>query len=367
MPVLSSIARLIPPPEFIALPSVGVDISDSSIKYVQFQKESRYGDALRLYKWGDVDIGDATFKRGQVEDQGSFSAAMKEVAKFCETPYVRVSLPEERAYIFETEVKRGTPADEIAGLLEFRLEENVPISPRDAHFDYEILEDHLRPDILRVVVTVYNKQVVESYYEACVSASLIPVSFEVEGRALARAIVPRGSTHTNMIVDFGKERTGVGIVHEGTLMYASTIEIGGVQLSQTLRRAIGDLTEAELTKIKNTQGLIRGIDDTSVFDALISLVSVIKDEVYTRIEYWQQREHNEDERTIDSIVLCGGSANLKGLPEYFTETLSIPTRRANVWENAFDVEDHIPPIGRRYSYGYATAVGLALGGFEFTL
>lgn len=364
MRALSSILNLIPPPLFLTMPSAGVDISDTSIKYVRFTKRSRYGHELKLHNWGNIDLEENTFQRGEIVDQDKFVAAMKEVADAMETQYVRVSLPEERAYIFETEVKRGTSAEEIQGLLEFRLEENVPISPRDAYFDYDIIEDSLRKDILRVVVTVYDKKLIEGYYEGCLAAGLIPLSFEVEAEAIARSTISKSDPKTHMIVDFGKTRSGVGIVHQGALMYTSTIDIGGQELSRTLRRAVGDLTESELTKIKNTQGLVRGADNSDVHDALITLVSVIKDEIYTRIEYWQTKEHHRQEREIDSIILCGGSANLKGLPEYFTETLGVRTVRADIWKNAFDIETTLPPIGRRYSYGYATAVGLALAGFD---
>lgn len=364
MSVLSKIAHVLPEPRFLKMPSVGVDISDTSIKYVQFNpRRNKKGD-LELLKWGDVDLPEGALKRGLVEDTDKFVSAMKEVALLTKNPYVRVSLPEERAYIFETEIKRGTPADEIRSLLEFRLEENVPLSPRDAYFDYDIIDDPLHKDLLRVVVTVYGRDVIDSYYETCLAAGLVPLSFEVEAQAIARATIPENSTGTNMIVDFGKTRSGVGIVHQGSLMYTSTIDIGGAEMSRTLRRVLGELSESELTKIKNTQGLVRGADNTDVYDALITLVSVIRDEVNTRIDYWQIKERDREERTIESIILCGGSANLKGLPEYLSESLGIPTKRADVWQNAFSLDNFIPPIGRRYSYGYATAIGLALTGTD---
>lgn len=362
MAVLSKLADFWPEPSHLTMPSVGVDISDTSIKYVKFgSKRNRHGD-LKLEQWGDVDLPDGALRRGLVEDQEKFSAALREVYRQTKHEHISVSLPEERAYIFETEIKRGTPPKEVAGLLEFKLEENVPISPREAYFDYDIIEDPLRQDLLRVIVTVYSRDVINSYYEACLAAGLSPLSFEVEAQAIARATIPRSNQGTNMIVDFGKTRSGVGIVNQGNLMYTSTIDIGGTEMSRTLRRALGDLSESELTKIKNTQGLVRGTDNTDVYDALITLVSVIRDEISTRIDYWQNKELSKDERAIESIILCGGSANLKGLPEYLTESLKIPTSRADIWQNAFSIERFIPPIGRRYSYGYATAAGLALSG-----
>ncbi|MEM9336713.1 MAG: pilus assembly protein PilM [Patescibacteria group bacterium] len=358
MSVFSNVTKLIPPPAYITMPSVGVDISDTSLKYVQFDVSARE-KGYELNRWGDLDIPNGTLKRGEVKDKGKLTDVLKEVRSIISSPYVRVSLPEERAYLFETEIKRGIPFKEIRGLLEFRLEENVPISPRDAFFDYEIIDDSSER-MVRVAVAAYSRDTIMNYYESCTKAGLVPVSFEVEAQAIARAALPENDPAAHIIVDFGKTRTGVGIVYRGTLMYTSTIDFGGNELSSVLRRELGDTPEAELTKIKNTQGLIKGVENTQVYDALISTVSVIKDELATRIQYWHTRDYKRSERRIQSVILCGGSANLKGLPEYLSETLGIRTVRANVWQNAFDINTTIPPIGRRYSFGYATAVGLAL-------
>jgi Tfp pilus assembly PilM family ATPase len=164
-----------------------------------------------------------------------------------------------------------------------------------------------------------------------------------------------------MLVDFGKTRTGIGIVYNGVLLYTSTIDIGGNQLSQALRKALGeDMAESELTRLKNTQGLVRGVESSEVYDALLSTVSVIKDELATRMQYWHMRGEGEGTRRIHSVMMCGGSSNLKGLPAYMTETLGVPCIRGNVWENTFSLDSTVPPIDKRHSYGYATAIGLAL-------
>ncbi len=362
MSVISAVSKFFPPPTYLTLPSVGVDISDTSLKYVFFERDHSGKHDLNLTKWGDIEIPEGTLTRGNVHDGPKLVDALKQVKKESGVANVRVSLPEERAYLFETEIKKGTPFKEIRGLLEFRLEENVPLSPRDAFFDYEIIDSPLKSDMLLVSVTVYSRDTIMGYYEACHAAGLTPMSFEVEAQAIARASLPRDDTGTHLIIDFGKTRSGVGIMHQGTLMYTSTIDIGGAGLSTALRRQLGDLPESELTKIKNSQGLVRGASDTAAYDALISTMSAIKDEVALRIQYWNTQDRSND-RSVQSIVLCGGSANLKGLPSYFTETLGIESKRAQVWQNAFDISEKVPPIDRRHSFGYATAIGLGLTSF----
>lgn len=363
MKVLQTIGKIIPPPTYMQLPSLGVDISDTSLKYIQFKRDSGSGTRLKLTYWGDLDLVTGALERGVVHDGTKLAEALREIKDRTGIDNVRVSLPEERAYLFETEIKRGTPFKEIRSLLEFRLEENVPLSPRDAFFDFDIIEGSKDENMLRICVTAYAKDTVMSYYDACRSAGVVPVSFEVEAQAIARAGIPTGDKGTHMIVDFGKTRTGVGIVHKGALMYTSTIDIGGGILSEAMRAKLGNIEESELTRIKNTQGLVKGVGDTSIHEILVSTMSSIVEELSLRIQYWNTKDISHEDRQIQSLILCGGSVNMKGLPAYLTELLQVEARRANVWQNAFSIDESVPAIGRRFSFGYATAIGLALAPF----
>ena len=361
MRFLNALSRVLPPPTYITLPSVGVDISDTSMKYVAFEPSLRSESVRVLKQWGDISIPDNVLQRGEIKDAKVLASVLSEFKEKTGAEYIRVSLPEERAYIFETELKRNVPAKEIQSLLEFRLEENVPIAAREAIFDYEVIQDEGKSATARVVVAAYQRETIMQYYEACRAAGLTPLSFEVEAQAMARAVIPQSYKDTVMLIDFGKTRTGVGIMSEGALMYTSTIDIGGGQLSTAMRKVLGDeIAESELTAIKNSSGLIRAVDDSRVYEALLSTISVIRDEIAARMQYWHLNENNRAARRINKLILCGGSVNLKGLPEYLTESLGVPAVRADVWTNAFDTELVVPPIEKRYSYGYATAIGLAL-------
>lgn len=362
MSVLSVLSDIIPPPSYITLPSVGVDISDTSMKYLSFIPTLNHKKARVLKFWGDIEIPANSLNRGNVINPKQLTDALREFKNATKADFIRVSLPEERAYIFETELKNNVPKKEIQSLLEFRLEENVPIAARDTIFDYDLLPKENESDqTIKVVVAAYQKETIMVYHEACLAAELTPISFEVEAQAMARAVIPTGTSDTIMLIDFGKTRTGIGIIKHGILLYTSTIDIGGGQLSAVLRRILGDVAESELTNIKNDSGLIRGLEDSKVYDSLIPTISVIKDEIASRIQYWHNREGNRTaSRRIKKIILCGGSANLKSLPEYLSEALGITCVRGNVWENAFPPGVFIPPIEKNYSYGYATAIGLAL-------
>lgn len=357
MALSQKLIQFLPPPQYMKLLGVGVDISDTSIKYVQFEPKYSHKTRYFIKEWGSFDVKEGVIERGEVQDVKQLSANLKQVAQKTGSKFVRISLPEERAYIFETEIKKAAKLSEIRSQIEFHLEEHVPLSPEDALFNYSIIKESERG--LLVSVVVYAKETVDKYYQASKQAGLIPLSFEVEAQSIARAVLPKENEETYMLVDFGKDRTGVGIVYNGQLLYTSTIDMGGDTLSASLRKKLGELPEKQCTELKNKDGLVPRRSSTDIYEALLNSMASLKDELATQLQYWHGREHIGGPRPIKRIILTGGSANLRGGTEYLTETLGIQTVRGDVWQNVVD-KDQVPMISRRYSYGYATAIGLAL-------
>ena len=360
MHMRESLSRLFPPPRFILLDAVGVDVSDTSLKYVQFM---RVNGELKLKRWGDIAMPDGAIVQGVVHDSTALGKALMEVRRICGTPCMRLSLPEEHAYLFETKVKASLSEHEVIDAIGFRLEENVPLAPRDAEFDYTPTNAPIVGNEQKIIVTVYAKEIIRPYHEACEKAEVLPLSFEVEAQALARSVVKRGDKGVYLMVDFGKSRTGVGIVADELLELTSTVDIGGMDLDEGLALAYPKATADELITLKNQNGVLVLAEEKAVREALLPPVTNLKNEVAARMAYWNTRAGNE-ERQIKNVILCGGIANLAGLPAHLSETLGVTVSQADVWQNAFSIEKTIPPITRRYSYGYATAVGLSLGSFS---
>ena len=51
---------------------------------------------------------------------------------------------------------------------------------------------------------------------------------------------------------------------------------------------------------------------------------------------------------------------MEGIAEHMTLTLRRQVETANIWQNAFSVDEYLPPISKLESLSYATALGLAL-------
>jgi type IV pilus assembly protein PilM len=348
---------LFPPPKFLAMPAVGVDISDCSIKAVELA-ERHTGQALKRFSNYKLDGGIVT--GGQIKDEVRLGEILMKLQKDYGATFVRAALPEQQAYVFETQVAAASDEEQIAQQLEFKLEENVPLSPREVIIGYDILETHKRKDAeeMTLTVTAYPRAEAERYIAAFETAGLTPLSLEIESQAIARAVVPEDDAASYLVVDFGETRTGLMIVTKGLLALTSTLEVPGHKLTDAIK-AHGASGE-EVVRVKNEEG-IRSSSNTELRSALVTVVSDLTVGIVRHFNYWNSRmEEEQTHEKIKKVILCGGNANLAGLPEYVAAELQVLVERANVWTNTFSFEETIPDMPAAEALSYATAIGLAL-------
>ena len=337
--------------------AVGVDISDRSVKYLEL---GRHSGRRIIRRFGERPIPAGVVEKGNIVATEALTGILRDLKKEARADFIRASLPEEHAYVFQIEVPEGTADAELRTLLEFKLEEHVPIPVREAVFDYQVFESHGAPPHREVAVSVYARSIIDGYLAAFSAAGLVPLSLEVEAEALARAVLSAGDAGTHLLVDFGHLRTGIAIVSRGALLFTTTISIGGEPISAAVAKHLS-LSGAAALRFKNEEGL-RHRGNAEFTMALTGAVSALRDEVNKHLIYWRTRQDSAGDPMpeVQDLVLCGGSSNLAGLSEYLSGSLQLPAVVANVWRNVLSFDEEIPPIDRAHSLGFATAVGLAL-------
>ena len=352
--------RSFPPPQFLTMPAVGLDVSDASIKCIALT-DSSLGKIPVMF--GEEKLPADTVVRGEIRDMEKLVEMLATVSKNIQRRFIRASLPEQKAYFFTTDVPSNASREQVLKVLEFKLEEHVPLSPAEAIVDYDPLPFSQNADSseLLVGVTVYPKNTVEKYTTAFLRAGLFPLSLEIEAQAIARSVVPEGDKGTYILVDFGETSTGLSIASEGNLRFTSTLDVAGSTITNVISEEL-NIEKEEIVHIKNTIGLSGNAHYATLTKKLIQTVRNLGEEIKRHHSYWGTREKMEHakRKTIDGVILCGGNANIKGLPEYLEQVLKTSVRRANVWENAFSFDEYIPEMPYGTSLSYATAIGLAL-------
>lgn len=359
----SFLSKILPPPKFLAMPSAGIDISDSSIHLIELAQKR---NNKILNRFGEYIIPEGVVLGGEVKDVKALSKILAKIKKDYDIHFVRASLPEEKAYLFQTRVPNNIPENDIFNILEFKLEEYVPLSSSESVLDYDILPKHNNDaGHLDVGVVVYPKQTIEQYTTAFVDAGLTPLSFEIETQAMTRSVTKDGDDGTYMIVDYGRTKIGFSVVSDGVLSFTSTLEINEDELTNAFVKYLNVETN-EINRIKDEEGLINNHGSKELYSTLISIAESLKDNINKHYKYWKTRvdESGNKVDTIEKIILCGGNSNLAGLTEFLSGSLKMPVERANVWVNVFKFDDFIPEMNRLQSLSYATAIGLALRGVK---
>lgn len=349
-----------PTPTYLNMDSCALDISDESIKYGQLVISS---SGLRLSKFGKEKIPEGVITSGKIEDDKKLIDILKEIKKREHLSFVRVSLPEEQMYIVTLSLPQ-MKAEALREAILLQIEEHIPLKASEISFDYDLVFEDDKTIVIEVVAV--SIEVIEGYLSVFSRAGLTPLSFESEAQAIARAVIPNGEKSTTMIVDFGYNRTGVSITYNGNVLFTTTLDIGGVNLTEMLAKNFS-LSFEEAEKMKKSYGLSNTSKVNKIFPVIINGISVLRDELNKQYIYW--KTHNEEKgfvnEEIERIILCGGNANLSGLADYLEASMKIKVEHANTWTNISNMENGIPDISFEESLSYVTVLGLALGSFIY--
>jgi type IV pilus assembly protein PilM len=335
------------------MPSVGLDISDEVVRFVELK---RHGSHFLVGLNGEEKIPKDIIQDGFINDKAKLIEILKGIQKKYNLNFIKASLPEEKSYLFKTEIPMMEHS-EIRGALRFKIEENVPISLANAVYDHRILKKPQDGDKkLFVSVTVVHSKVVESYLEVFKSANLTPMELQIESQAIAHAAIPRNELGTYIIIAMREYRTVLAIVSGGEVQFTSTLHIGGDLIASSIQKNL-NIGVDEVEKIRKGKEVR---DSNEMFLSLVSAASALRDEVQKLVSYWENhsQEHGYTQ-SIEKILISGGDS-LLGLDDYLSRSLSFKASIADPWTNILVIKDYIPPLSLREALDYLPALGLAL-------
>jgi type IV pilus assembly protein PilM len=345
--------RELPPPRYLTLPTAGIDVSTSGIKLAALTRKSH---GLELSSFGEVRLELGAVVGGEITEHAAVTAAVAKLAKEHKVEFANIALPESRGYLFEADVE-GTSYVEWKTAIERHLEEHVPLPPAEVAFDIVPLE--MKEGSAHVVGIGYAHRAVDELLSVFDEAKVEVRSIESENFALPRALLPLSSEETVLIIDIGKTTTKLLFVGNRVPHFATTLDVGGHNLTLAVQKHFG-VSEEEARRVKAERGIVSGGESDEYLAAMISTVSVIREEILQRLDYWQTRTKEQGHTLVSRAILVGGNATVRGLPEYLSVAFKIPVELGDVFANLASREDWVPPVPYMESLAYGTAIGLAL-------
>ncbi len=314
---LKSMFDAFPTPEFLDIPYSGLAISDSAIRVIKFGKKN---NKFFIEKIAERLLTPGLITGGQINNSAEVVNILKELKSDLKLNYIKVSIPEERGYLFTAKLP-VVPMSELKSSIETKMEENVPVPPGELIFDYKVTEN-VEKDRLDLIVSSLPISVVDTYVEVIQGAELKMLSLEIESQAISRALLLPDNKDTLLLIHFGLGKVSLYVVVNRSVYFTSTVQLKGVggdsldQLSQEIKRLFG---------------------------------------------YWHSLKENSsrDDRKITEIILTGENIT-ENISSYLSNHNQVKVSLGNVWTNVFNLEDKIPELAFQDSLRYAMAIGLAL-------
>lgn len=351
-----------------------IDINDSSLKVVKVDK-TRHGFFLRSYN--ELNMPSGIIKGGVVQDPKELTrlislACQTVKGKKLTTQYVILSLPEEKSFSQIIQMPNMT-LRELAKAVPFEAENYIPLPIDKVYLDFEVIAPHsalTQARHLDVLVNVMPRSIVDSYVECVTRAGFIPCILEIESQSIARALVKHGQASGPVaLIDFGGDNTSFIIFSGSALRFTASVPFCAKQLTTAIAESL-KITPAKAEGLKIKNGLSEGKtkEGKEAGKAMELLLSDFAGKIKKYIGFYQGHSSHDyfpSDDDIEKIIICGGGANLKGLPEFLSEALKIPVELGDPFTNIIPCgKGQTCPIIYQKALSYTTAFGLALRAAE---
>lgn len=348
------VALSFPVPEFLSLAHYGIDISKGRLRFIGFKTGS---NGLELESCGSRSFPLIDSESVSHEIQSAAKVELINLHKTLNASFVKVVIPEDKVYVFRTVVQKVF-AQDLRLAVEFKLEENVPISIHDALIEYHIITVFDNGDVA-LSVSVVSKKYVEFLIGLFEDTGFIPILCDTEARVLTRAIGDRSALKANLLIALDTTSTTLVVEYAGTPLFSSVSTIGTNNVTQAIAGVLG-VPFAEAEALKKKGGTI-GDEKSELVKAEISnAISPLKDEVLKVFSYWVSQSKKESLPELESVVLLGRDASIDALFHDIALLVKIPVRLGNVWRNVTHFDTYIPPVESEDSLDYGSVIGVTL-------
>lgn len=350
-------------PNYLSMPVAGIEICNRSIKYIEFINKK---GVFSMKNFGEVPLLPGIVKNGDILNKSALTKALIEVKNSISSDFVKISIPEEKTYIFDAQIPKEAQ-NNIREALEFKIEENVPLELGESSFEYEIVNNGGQLKDIILNVSVIPKRIIADYTEVLDHAGIYPLSFEIESKMIANSVILKGEKRNSIIVNIKDDSTVLIAIIDGFVRLTSSVSVGERSIRESLLKTGLFENEVAIDKFFETDSFVETTETKEPCSSLVNIFSILKDEVEKFNKYIIDRFPdigNTPTKNIDNIILCGRSSALPSLTKHINQNLNIEVVLANVWLNIFDIKEHTSSMKFQDSLRFVTPIGLVVSSYK---
>lgn len=334
--------------------SIGLDIGSHGIKICEMTES---GGKFQLISLGSALLPPDSLEDGALQDPAAVAQTISSLVDNLKIKGKKVAISISGYSVIVKKINLAVMSDEaLAKHIQSEAEQYIPFDIDDVYIDYEDLktstESEQRTDIMLVAA---KKDVVDGYLNMLQSAGLKPVVVDVDAFALENAYEANFGIGENVtLVDIGASKMNINIISHGTSTLARDVVLGSRQITEQIQNHFDmSFEEAEALKVGQVEA---GEKKQELAKICANICNQWIGEVKRAVDFYYS---NYPDETMSKIVLSGGGARVKGLPELFQKEIEIPTEVFNPFAKA-NISKNIDPAYLKYIAPEMTlAAGLA--------
>jgi type IV pilus assembly protein PilM len=345
---------------------LGIDFGTSSIKAVELSVKD--GQVV-LENYGEISLTE--IEKTRIESQGSYDAQVTTYLRALlerlgpKTQSAYVAMPSFIGLVALVEFPLMSEK-ELEEAIKFEAHKYIPSPLEEVALSWEIVGERLDPEMEEgettgrvevLLVAALNKEV--ERYESYVNSVQYGMQLlELETFSLVRSVV-NSDPGVKLVVDIGSRATNLVLVENGLVKVSRNLDVGGRDVTRTLTEGLNIALERAEALKKSGKDYLNAPESKIIFPSL----EAIGGEAGRMIEAFQKKH---PEKTIDGIILSGGTALLTGIVEYYSKMLSVPVEIGNPWRQVVYPPELETSVDRMRT-SFSVALGLALqGAYQYT-
>ncbi|HWN65244.1 MAG TPA: type IV pilus assembly protein PilM [Candidatus Binatus sp.] len=348
----------------VAIPTriITLNIGSQTIGLAEFRVQARGGLVLVDYRLREIPPNPA----GEGIRRAQVAIALREMMHELHIKRGTVNYAIAAQSVFLRFVKLPLVDEEkIDRIIGFEAQQNVPFPINEVVWDYQLVGGGSDEQVRVVIVAI------KADYLEDVNAAIEESGLQIDKIGLATTGLYNAFRYNyselsgcSLLVDIGARTTNLVFIEPGNVFFRN-IPIGGNSITAAIAKEFGEpFGAAELRKKRDGFVSLGGVYSEAA-DSDVARVSKIARNTMTRLHtelmrsithYRAQQQGSRPER----IFLCGGSAGMPYMREFFHEKLKVPIEFFNPLRNVAAVGSAPVPELARSAYLLGEVVGLAL-------
>lgn len=307
---------------------VGLDIGTTAIRLVQLKGS---GAVKGLTKYAYVPLDSKVALSDAKADQQKVIQAVHELFGQARvtTKNVAVGIPSQRVFTTVVDIDRLSPS-ELAKTIRYQADSLIPTPLVESKLDWALLGDSPKDKTkVEVLLSSVTNEFIESRLDMLESSGLNVIAFEPDNLALARAMIPAGSTAPQMVVDIGNKNTDIVISMAGGPRLTRSIPTGAEIMVRTAAQNL-NIDDKQAQQFVFKFGLGKDKLEGQIYHAIIGTVDILVTEIEKSIKFFYARY---GDIKIERIIVTGAASVLPEFPLHIANKFGISAEIGNAWRN----------------------------------